>query len=407
MRKDVYNEVQRQMSNDIKVNCAEVGRRFSCDPRTVKRYVDGASLNRTAHKKSSILDNYKEIVMDKIDNFGATARATYYFIKKRGYEGGYNTVKRFAKNHKQEQIKKATVRFETFPGLQAQVDWKEKFKLISKNGEIFEVNIFLYVLGYSRGKYIEITLDKKQDTLFRCMTNAFQCTDGIPQEIWFDNMTTVVDRPNTQSGNVKINIKMQHYAKDLGFSVNVCKAYRPQTKGKVEALAKLMDRLVVFNNEFEDIDELVQIVREFNYDINNEVCQSTGKTPNFLHNIEKEHLKRLPSDDIIETYVNLTVQRKVSKESMITYNQNKYSVPVKYIGETVNITPYAGTLKVYFHNEQIASHLISNKYLNYQEDHLAQIYKSDVYKYRTDDEIEAFTRQHLADLDLLLGGSNL
>lgn len=406
MRRDVYNEVQRQISNDIKVNCAEMARRFNCDPRTVKRYVDGASISRRTFKKHSVLDNYKEVVIDKIDNFGATAKAAYYFIKKRGYGGSYNTVKRFAKNYKQEQTKRATVRFETVPGLQAQVDWKEKFQLISKYGEIFEFNIFLYILGYSRSKYIEITLDKKQDTLFRCITNAFQYTDGIPQEIWFDNMTTVVDRPNTQAGNVKVNTRMQQYSKDMGFAINVCKAYRPQTKGKVEALAKLMDRLVVFNKEFENIDELIQIVREFNNDINSEVCQSTGKTPNYLHKIEKENLKRLPSCDIIESYVNSTIQRKVSKESMITYNQNKYSVPVKYIGETVTITPYAGTLKVYFNNEQIASHSISNKYLNYQQDHLAQIFKSDVYKYKSDDEIEAFTRQHLADLDLLLEANN-
>lgn len=403
MRKDIFNEVKRQMSNDIKINCAEVARRFDCDPRTVKRYINGATVMRKKATKSSILDDYKEIVMDKIDNFGATAKATFCFIKKRGYDGSYNTVKRFAKSHKQEQLEKATVRFETVPGLQAQVDWKEDFKLVSKHGEIFEFNIFLYILGYSRSKYIEITLDKKQDTLFRCLCNAFKNTDGIPREILFDNMATVVDRPNSQAGNLKINARMQQFSKDLCFEVNVCRAYRPQTKGKVESVAKLMDRLVVYNNEFESIEQLMEIVREFKKNINDEVCQSTGKTPNILHSKEKEYLKGLPSNDIIESYTNRSVQRKVSKESMITYNQNKYSVPVKYIGATVDIVPYANTIKVYFQNEEIASHQESEKYLNYQEDHLRQIFRSDAYKYRSDDEIEEITKKHLQDLDSLLG----
>lgn len=392
------------MSNDIKINCAEVARRFNCDPRTVKRYINGADPIRKTRTKSSILDNYQEIVVDKIDNYGATAKATFHFIQKRGYKGSYNTVKRFVKSHKQEQVKKATVRFETVPGLQSQVDWKENFKLVNKYGEFFEFNIFLYILGYSRHKYIEINLDKKQDALFRSMCNAFEYTDGIPQEILFDNMATVVDRPNTQTGNVKINGRMQQFAKDMGFQINVCRPYRPQTKGKVEALAKLMDRLIVYNNEFEDIEQLKQIVREFNKDLNNEICQSTGKAPNILHLNEKEYLKRLPSKDIIESYTTNPVQRKVSKESMITYNQNKYSLPVKYIGTTVEIVPYANTIKVYFQNEEIASHVISKKYLNYQEDHLKQIFKSDAYKYKSDGVIEEITKKHLQDLDLLLGG---
>ncbi len=51
--------------------------------------------------------------------------AAYKFIQKKGYSGKYSTVAAFIKNHKNEEITKATIRFETAPGLQAQVDWKE------------------------------------------------------------------------------------------------------------------------------------------------------------------------------------------------------------------------------------------------------------------------------------------
>ena len=50
-------------------------------------------------------------------------------IKKHGYKGGYTTVKNCCANYKNDKKYKATIRFETNPGVQAQVDWKERFKL--------------------------------------------------------------------------------------------------------------------------------------------------------------------------------------------------------------------------------------------------------------------------------------
>ena len=66
-------------------------------------------------------------------------------------------------------------------------------KLYSKHGEEFIINIFLTLLGYSRLKYIELTLDKSQDTLEKCIINSFKYYGGVPEEIIFDHMKTVVD----------------------------------------------------------------------------------------------------------------------------------------------------------------------------------------------------------------------
>lgn len=57
-----------------------------------------------------------------------------------------------------------------------------------KTGEVVTCNIFLYVLGYSRIQYLEVTFDHSQKTLFQCLNQAFYETGGIPQEIRFDNM---------------------------------------------------------------------------------------------------------------------------------------------------------------------------------------------------------------------------
>lgn len=165
----------------------------------------------------------------------------YTFIKTKGYIGGYGLVKEFIRNHKNEAVKKATIRFETIPGLQAQVDWKESLKMINIHGEVFEVNIFLMVLGYSRCKFLKLTINKTQHSLFECLNKAFQIYGGVPQEILFDNMATVVDRPASRLNNVKLNTVFQQYAKDVAFKPLICRPYRPQTKGKVEAVVRWAD----------------------------------------------------------------------------------------------------------------------------------------------------------------------
>ncbi|MFR0542128.1 hypothetical protein ACLUXR_02060, partial [Limosilactobacillus reuteri subsp. suis] len=58
------------------------------------------------------------------------------------------------------------VRIQTAPGQSAQVDWKEDFVLHTRKGTPIKFSIFLYVLGYSRKKYLNFVFDRKQDTLF-------------------------------------------------------------------------------------------------------------------------------------------------------------------------------------------------------------------------------------------------
>ncbi len=168
-----------------------------------------------------------------------------------GYEGKYSIVADFVKHHQEQEIKKSTIRFETNPGLQSQVDWKEDMTLVSRNGEVFKINIFLMVLGYSRLKFIMLTSDRSQETLFNCMINAFKFFGGVPKEILFDNMKTVVDHSKSSISKTVFIQKFEYFAKDIGFLPIACRPYRPQTKGKVKALAKLMDRLKVYNEEFD------------------------------------------------------------------------------------------------------------------------------------------------------------
>lgn len=405
MRKDVEEHVKRIKAMEVKINYNDLARKLDCDPRTIKGYATGTVKSK---RKDRIIDSklkdFEDTIIDKIDNCSATAMSIYKYIQKQGYTGKYGLVKNFVKSHKKDSQKKATIRFETNPGLQAQVDYKERKKMISKYGEIFEINIFLFVLGFSRTKYFEITVDRKQDSLFSSLINTFKYIGGVPKEIVFDNMSTVVDRHNTYLGHVQFNSKLIQFAKDFNFKPIACKPYRPQTKGKVESLAKLTNRLDVYNHEFESFEDLKKIAYEICNELNNEISQAINTSPFSRLEHEQKHFSPLPDKTIIASYINKDREYKVSKESMITYLGNKYSVPVAYVGKKLIVRPdnASNTLKIYSNNDLVATHTISEKLLNYNMNHAVEIMKSEAFRFKSDDEIEDLISTNLNHMDILL-----
>lgn len=401
MRKDVSNQVKKMRGMGL-LNKSELARRFGCNRRTVDYYFNEKEPESKKREYVSIIDDYKSIVLEKVDTYGASAMAVYKFIQKKGYSGGYLTVNNFVRKHKNDQTQKATIRYETTPGLQAQVDWKETVTMINRQGKIFVVNIFLIVLGYSRLKFTKLTVDKRQNTLFECMFESFRYFQGIPHEILFDNMKTVVDRGKSTFKNVVLNDMFKAFAQDSGFEIITCRAYRPKTKGKVESLAKLVDRLKVYNGEFDTFEDLEKIVELFNTDINSEISQGTNEKPFDRFENEKEYLGPLPMMDLLLSYFHHEKEYKVYQDSMINYKGQKYSLPTRFIGKYVNVYETDNSINIYYTDDLIASHSKSDKFLNYKKDHAVEILKSDALKGWEDSTVEDFIENNLKRMDIIL-----
>lgn len=401
MRKDIYERIKIMKKDNIKVNYAKLARQYNCDYRTIKRYfeTDGVDIKIKITRPSK-LDPYRELIKDKL-LIGCNVTSIYRFIKDKGYKGKYTILKDYCRAIEVEEKNKATIRFETSPGLQAQVDWKEKLTLISKSGEAFTINIFLIILGYSRMKYFCLTLDRSQDTLIESMIESFKYFNGVPKEILFDNMRTVVDYSKSNYQEAILNETFYQFSKDMGFEAITCRPYRPQTKGKVENLAKVMDGLKVYNNEFESIEELIDIVNNFNLTLNNEVSQATKQKPVERFIKEKEHLQPLPNQNLLNDYLTRPITRIVSKESMITYKYHKYSLDTKYIGKTVILKVKNELMEIYFNGILIEKHPISNKFLNYKKEHMIKILESDVFKDMPANEIEKIAERNMSLYDNL------
>ena len=151
-----------------------------------------------------------------------------------------------------------------------------------------------------------------------CLACAFKYLGGVPHEILFDNMRSIIDKARTQYSELVFNKNFKVFAEDCGFVPKACVAYRPETKGKVEVTAKLMNRLKVYSGDVSCFDDIKRIDSDLNYEINSSVCQATGRKPFELLELEKPFLIKT-NLDILTGYFVDTVKRKVSTESMISY----------------------------------------------------------------------------------------
>ena len=155
-------------------------------------------------------------------------------IRGLGYPGGYSTLKSYVHPRRRPRQPKATVRFETGPGEQAQVDWGS-FSYITEDGRRRRMWAFVMVLGFSRAVYVEFVRRADVATFIRCHLNAFEYFGEVPSRCLYDNAKVVVigrddeDRP-------EFNSRMEDFALRLGFELRLCRPYRAQTKGKWRAV---------------------------------------------------------------------------------------------------------------------------------------------------------------------------
>lgn len=386
--------------SNTKPNFADLARKYDVDWRTVKKYYDGYDGKPKHHSKPSKLDKHLPLIKDKLAIKGTTVRAVYEFIidERDPNIGTYSNFIKYIKSKglKPKKSEAGHPRFETEPGIQAQVDWKEDISITNRFGEIFTFQVFDYKLGYSRYPIFTYKLYKTRQDVFDCLIASFKATGGVPREILFDNMASVVD---LKGNHRHINDKMRTFAKDFNFKIKLCKPRHAFTKGKVEALNKFLSWIYPYQGEFETEEELIAILQKINQKVCKRVCDETGVPPLLLFQKEKEYLQPLPSNEVVESYLPHDRQTTVRKDSMVTFNKCKYSVPPAYIGKPVRLQVKSDKLFIYYSTELIATHLLTSKRLNYRSEDYMQLLNGRI---RNADSIEEMAKENLKQMDLLL-----
>jgi transposase len=335
---------------------AEIGRKHHIDPRTAKRYAE--SSNRPEYTltepKPSKLDAYKHQMDTWLEEAPYSAVRIHEKLQEHGFDGKYSIVKEYVRGKKKDLDEKATVRFETMPGLQGQMDWGffEEHTVL-ENDVCKKLYCFLTILGYSRMRYIEFVTDMTTNTLIRCHQNAFRYFGGYPEEMLYDNMKQVVIKRLLKQDDSTLNRQFEDFAGFYGFKPVLCRPYRGQTKGKVERTVAFVRDNFMVGIRYEDLEDLNRQALAWCNKVNGKIHATTGEIP--FERLKREKLNPLTREYIIDK-INL---RRVSKDCLISYAGNQYSVPSPYVGRDVAVVALDSMLAAYYDGKQIALHRLS------------------------------------------------
>lgn len=156
-------------------------------------------------------------------------------LRERGYAGGYTILKDHLARLRPALVPEPVVRFETAPGEQMQVDWA----VIRRGAD--RLSVFVATLGWSRAAYVEFVADERLETLLAAHEHAFLAFGGVPREVLYDNMRTVVqERDRYGRGRHRFHPGFLDFAGHCGFRPRLCRPYRAQTKGKVERFIRYL-----------------------------------------------------------------------------------------------------------------------------------------------------------------------
>ena len=203
------------------------------DPKTIRKYLkmENAPTKVKRRMRKGKLEPYKDYINERIKEGTTNCEVLFDEIQKLGYEGKMTILREYVRPYRLQPKKQATVRFETPPGRQGQMDWSDVWTY-EVDSEMRMVYAFSIILGYSRMRYIEFTTDMTLETLMKCHMNAFAFFNGVPQQILYDNMKTAVISHNLNG--IKFNQKFEDFLAYYGITPKACKPRRAQTKGKIE-----------------------------------------------------------------------------------------------------------------------------------------------------------------------------
>ena len=396
-----------EVNNLEKPNFSAIARDLGIDRRTAKKYYDG-NIKKDRKSKKSKIDDFYDIISNLLSAenkqiFYYKSHLYRYLVREKGLDCSRSNFNYYILKHEsfaeyfKPKKKRDAVKSETPFGKQAQFDWKEDLKFYFKNGEEFIFNVGSLILSASRFKYWAVSPAKSQVYLFDFLASALERLGGVPQEIFIDNASTMMDVARTERSVGKVNPKFQQFADDFGFNIVPCVRARPNTKAKVENPMRVIDEIMSYNGLLDNEEQLYEKMQQITNEANSRICQATGLPPVLVFKKEKEHLLPLPNNKICSYYKNTTINAKVNSNSLFRYKGNLYSVPIDFIGKNIVVKVIDNNLYVYYGQKLITLHTISNQKVNYHENHhLAMMGLT--FKNSEQEDIKNYAAKHLEEM---------
>ncbi len=335
-----------------------IARQTGLDRKTVRKYL-ARGLEAPVYKprapRARVIEPFEDYLRERLSAFpDLTARRLLREIRERGYAGGYTSVKDFVREVRPAKLAQFERRFETPPGRQAQVDFAEFSTIFTDEpGVVRKVWLFSMVLGHSRWLWGRFCASQNLQTVMRCHVGAFDAMGGAPEEVLYDRMKTAVIGESSD-GVITYNPSLVSLLGHYDAAPRACQPYRAKTKGKVERPFRYIRQDFFLGRTFRNLDDLNAQFDKWCAEIANpRVHATTGRVVDEAFAEEHPALQPLPANPYSAV---LTIERRVSKEGMISVGGNLYSVPDTTRRRTLEVQHHVTELRIFEDGVLIARH---------------------------------------------------
>ena len=332
-----------------------IASRLGISRNTVRKYLRSEVVPRQKGRRPRVskLEAYRGHVDRRLAEGVSNCVVLLREIRALGYRGGYTTLKDYVQPHRLEGLPAATVRFETEPGEQAQVDFGT-YRYRRPDGSVARVYAFVMVLSWSRALYVEFVPQADLGAFLRCHWHAFTFFGGVPAKCLYDNAKVVV-LGRDEAGNPVHPVEFLDFARRAGFAIQLCRPYRAQTKGKVESGIKYVRGNLWPTLRFADLADLNRQTRQWLAEVANvRVHGTTGQRPMDRLLEERPCLRSLPAGERIEPYLRST--RRVGRDGFVRFEKAVYGVPWQWAGRQVQVRAGDQVVEVWSGEERLAVH---------------------------------------------------
>jgi transposase len=302
----------------------------------------------------SSVEPYRAFVLE-LHATGVEGAAIYQRLRERGFTGSLSAVYRFLHQLRPSEPE-ATVRVETVPGQEAQVDFGYAGRMVDPaNGQLRKAWAFVMVLAWSRFMYVEFAWDQTVATWLRLHRQAFEFFGGVPRRVVLDNLKAGVT--HACFDDPQIQYAYRECAEHYGFLIAPCRPRTPEHKGKVEqGGVHYVKRNFLGGRTPTTLAQANLEVRQWSQTTAGERIHGTTKQPPLTRFTDTERAVLLP---LPVTPYDLATWKvaMLQRDCYVVFNNAFYSAPFRLIGQRLHVRGGSQDVQLFTQDwQRVATH---------------------------------------------------